>query len=1487
MKRSYPFNNTQAGSPNLPKKAGPSNGVTAGPAPNAYANYGYGGNAAAAAQAASAAAHSQPAQPPPPPPPSVSHDQQQAQWHQQWQQYYAQQAATSAGASQMQGGHYNQPHAYQQQVQPPAQSYAQPAPPAQQYQQHQQQSYYAQAGPQYNAPPQHMSVPYPQHAYAGGPPAPMGPAHSGPMAPMGMNPTGMRLGHTTSHGPAPSLGPQQSSPMPTGPQGGNSGPNFHSRTQLPAAPGTYTPMGSGSGFAAPMAGPHPSIGGGRVDHQNQHNAGQRNAKRPRFDGPNSGAGGGPPGSFAAGHSSLPAPPTGPSGVVRPQTGHMGPGVRKPGGPSQFSSPVSNRGGPGPGPIGAGTPSGPRMGGFTTPSQRGPGAPGGRDFGGGGGQGMGRTPSGPRGAGPAAGPSHFRSASIAGSEDSRYSRDGRDRDRERDRDRYGPGGRSDRDRDAGGRERGPRQGPGFLPRTGGPGSGASVPGGRGPSAPGSSYSSSLTPQGRGARQRSPAQHRHLTRDFRGQPKGGSAAGASGRDSFGGPGRNSQNSQSAAFAGRSGGGPAGSGVGSASASGGMATLPAKVVAGSGLGAAVPTGPKSKADINRRGTTDLRVVGMTFGGAVAWEWTLDDGAALLSAAATKGGSQGDRGKVRGSDEDHGDSDGSEDDDERDGERDRDDLEADSDSDVESDEDRSEQKAGVKEADHSTSTAGDHPSAVPADSQSQSNGAAAEVVTLPDVPPAQAVTAESETMETDQAKASEVIDSAQPADGSQTDAEKVEEALPSETTTRVARDGKKASETASTSKTNGDAKGKGKGKAKGKDKQEGKQSTAWNHPETCRLRICFGIVTTSSAVEATSEVVTTSKREATEEVKTGGVQADGTGTEPASSSIRLEEEAAETEKESVLGEASSIKAEAADQTTEEAGKSAVDDTAANGTTGEDVSKPEAEENGTVASEQVVPSAEAVEQTDPTPANSWTPFSKAPPQPANNRITLIYAQAQKRIHIDADVIHALRIFRDERRVEIDIDTRSAALARQAEAKRSKDGKGAAKVQDWMVCKGILLEARDDEQRNYVPISLSRLRSAHGAALVDVKMAETNAETKAEDADPHDTEAADSTKAAAEPDSQKLALNALPPLFRLRDAEDPLAAMTTIVVHLDRAFPVRQTEWLRTGDIEDFLSSFEAPPSSTGGELIPNPWRSKIYVEDPDQEPTIDDILQIWLTKSFVGSGRERRRFLREYFESSSTDAAAKNEDEPESHAAEGTDANSVWAMGQIFGRLGQGKPERYILPTTTAAKIRSASTMGPNPLTVAATADLFGPGHAQSVAGLCSVALFDLVQEMAPAAGWSDADVRARLGQMLMGLPQHTLFRALDSLFKDYRDMTREREREAAREAGRNKAREERERACEKKSKADTKPETEDVQSEPAAVTNGDEAKPEIHEEQSGGAGADQEQVDVVIAEEEQHEEDLSEFHDLVPQLTEAEDAVVAQMIDDVAMQIAAEAAL
>ncbi|KAL9938091.1 hypothetical protein V8E36_002714 [Tilletia maclaganii] len=1466
MKRSYPFSNTggsQAGSPagggGKKPGGGPPPSAQAGSAPNTYANYGYAGvpTSAASAAGASVPTHSQA-----PAPPALSHEQQQAQWHQQWQQYYAQQAAAAAAAAPPPppANHYGQQHQYQQPMQPPTSAYPSHQP-AQPYQQ--QQQYYAPAPQHYQPPSQPGPSPYPpQHGgYAAGPPpAPMGAPHvAGPITPMGMNQTGMRIGQTTTHGHLPTLGPQQPQhhgPGPTTSAGPGSG-SFHARSQPPAPPGAYTPMGSGSGFAAPMAGPQPS-GGAGGPHPNAHPTGPRNAKRPRYDGPTSSAGHGAANyssgsTFPPAHSSLPAPPTGPSGVVRPQTG---PPLR--GGPKggNFNSPAGVRGGG----LGPGTPSGPRGGAggssFATPSPRGPQGHAGRDFGG---PGAGRLPSGPRGAGPS-GPSHFRTASVAGSEDSRYGRDGRDRDRERDRgdrERYG----RDRDRDHGDRDRGGagRSSGGFQPRPGSGGPGMSR---NGPVAMSSSYGSGTAAQSRNARQRSPVlarnQYRNSRNEIRQNQTGGRAAAG---------GRNPQGSQSAAFASRPGS-VAGSTGGPVLT--GLAALPSKVVAAPGSSTGIPTGPKGKTDQVRKGTTDMRIVGLAIGGVIAWEWSLDDGVVLLdngpssrSAAAKKVAPN--EHAPTSDDEDDGDelAEDSEDE-ERDGLKH---YEQDSEADSDVDEVEDGVQLAVAAGGPSSEAGAELVAAATDPATIASNGDAAALTEGKATEDAPAVTSE----------AVEVASAAQNGDqkadkGAAADAEDKAgaKAGPSKKVAApVNAEIKPPSGPAA--EANGD-----KGKGKGKQSERNVRAS-----EQCKLRFCFGVATAPGHAAEGSQAVTSSvdvQAEGSSKDRAGEVVSENTKAEPAKRTA-----------EGVSSEAEPMGADKADASAVDVGTEQV---VANGSKDAGPVDSQADNIDTEAAQV----GDSAQQPLVEAKSTWTPFARAPPNPATNRITIVYSNAQKRIHIDAEAIIALRVYREERKVEIDVDTHYAGSVGDAPSAVSQDQNGQeVKLQDWNVSKGVLLESRDEDHRNYTPVSMSQLRDAYTAASTS-KMALSGDDSK--------VSKVEDAKSDAISKSIERLLCSFPPMHRLRTADADKVAQTTITVYLDRRYPVRQAEWLRTGDTDEFLATYEAPALSSSSqtateEPLPNPWRNKIFIDDPDPEPTIDDYLEQWATKSYTGNARERRRFLREYFQARTLPSEDQTGEEREADGDHDEDfepdaARALWAVGQLFGRLGQGKGERYTAPASAVARIRTASVAGPNPLTLAANTELFGPTHAASMSGLAAVALFDLLQDMAISAGWSESEVRARVGHVLVGLPQFTLFRAFDSLYKDFSESLREQEREEARA----KARAERARAKAEDTSKQTPATTPAAPKAESSTSSAALSAPAVQAEDTNGS----EQVTETTAEQVTQPEDghMDEETAAEPlsvtaavddgemaQADEDIDVTAQALIDDVAMQVAAEAAL
>lgn len=151
-----------------------------------------------------------------------------------------------------------------------------------------------------------------------------------------------------------------------------------------------------------------------------------------------------------------------------------------------------------------------------------------------------------------------------------------------------------------------------------------------------------------------------------------------------------------------------------------------------------------------------------------------------------------------------------------------------------------------------------------------------------------------------------------------------------------------------------------------------------------------------------------------------------------------------------------------------------------------------------------------------------------------------------------------------------------------------------------------------------------------------------------------------------------------------------VTVAMDRVGSFPEAKWLKTGDVEDWLSTlpgFAQRPQDQA-------WRGKIHVVDPDPPPTIQDVFSDWSVKSFMGAAKDRRRFIRDYLQT---------------------------AQGQmeIFCRLVRGE---------RASSSAVQRDWGKNPLAEAARKTAFA-SH-QTHLSLAVMAIFDLAQEYATVAG-------------------------------------------------------------------------------------------------------------------------------------------------------------
>ena len=217
----------------------------------------------------------------------------------------------------------------------------------------------------------------------------------------------------------------------------------------------------------------------------------------------------------------------------------------------------------------------------------------------------------------------------------------------------------------------------------------------------------------------------------------------------------------------------------------------------------------------------------------------------------------------------------------------------------------------------------------------------------------------------------------------------------------------------------------------------------------------------------------------------------------------------------------------------------------------------------------------------------------------------------------------------------------------------------------------------------------------------------------------------------------LPPFYRLlAHHEGPLdevnhAAVGSeemiITVQLAEQNAKQELKWVKTGDVEEWLSAlpgFHSSLSSTTGPNAVHAWTNKISVVDPDPPPTVEDVLEDWSLKSFVGNLGERSRFLEEYRLPSSS------------------------GIADLICKLIRGDRAN---PTPNVRELGL-------PLQQAMEGTRFHQNHLT----LSILALVRLVSEFADLAGVGKEVVDAKIQEIFMCLPTHLIFRACDGLFKE-----------------------------------------------------------------------------------------------------------------------------
>jgi hypothetical protein len=77
--------------------------------------------------------------------------------------------------------------------------------------------------------------------------------------------------------------------------------------------------------------------------------------------------------------------------------------------------------------------------------------------------------------------------------------------------------------------------------------------------------------------------------------------------------------------------------------------------------------------------------------------------------------------------------------------------------------------------------------------------------------------------------------------------------------------------------------------------------------------------------------------------------------------------------------------------------------------------------------------------------------QPSHNRVTVIYEESSRRLVFDASVVHKIRIFRGEGRIEVDLLPGAAPVVPKAESEDKKDGDKVEEKPVLELPKGVLV----------------------------------------------------------------------------------------------------------------------------------------------------------------------------------------------------------------------------------------------------------------------------------------------------------------------------------------------------------------------------------------------------------------------------------------------------
>ena len=220
--------------------------------------------------------------------------------------------------------------------------------------------------------------------------------------------------------------------------------------------------------------------------------------------------------------------------------------------------------------------------------------------------------------------------------------------------------------------------------------------------------------------------------------------------------------------------------------------------------------------------------------------------------------------------------------------------------------------------------------------------------------------------------------------------------------------------------------------------------------------------------------------------------------------------------------------------------------------------------------------------------------------------------------------------------------------------------------------------------------------------------------------------------------------------------VVNLTAYLDRLKPLSEPKWVRTGDIEEWLSAVFNSRAVKGSEAR-EVWSGKIDVTDPDpvsttyvvtrfttdylrKVPTMHTILENWITGSGLGVGKDRRRFVKEHLTASTEN------------------------LFDILLRIVRGSPTQPPISATSSlassSSLAGSSASGSTAATFTTT--LLQAVH-QTPLSAAVLGLYQMIAEYAGKAGEDSTRVFDRVGDLIRTLPQHQLQRSIEWIFRDW----------------------------------------------------------------------------------------------------------------------------